>query len=250
MYLSEQEIAFFAENGYLIKRAVLDPDLMAQARDRLWADAPPELKRDDPATWVGAFAQTRGTWKHREPGGEPWMVDLLARNPTIRGVAEQLLGQGTLQEAERVRGIYCIFPEGDTPEHPMRLHVDRHPFHLSVVGYIDDVPPGGGGFTVWPGSHRRFYHTFKTRYTFQPTDAYVPERDAMNQLPPADCHGQAGDVVFWHHRLGHSGGHNRSKQIRQAVLYDFLKTDLETTQDLPSRDDMWRDWPGVIAVSR
>jgi hypothetical protein len=28
----------------------------------------------------------------------------------------------------------------------LNCHTDGHPFHLGVVGYIDDVPPGGGSF--------------------------------------------------------------------------------------------------------
>ena len=38
-------------------------------------------------------------------------------------------------------------------------------------------------------------------------------------------------VVFWHHRIGHAAGHNYSRQIRQAVWYDFRKTELEQTQE-------------------
>ena len=36
MALSVEELRFFKRNGYLIKRKVMDPDLMAQARRRLW----------------------------------------------------------------------------------------------------------------------------------------------------------------------------------------------------------------------
>jgi ectoine hydroxylase-related dioxygenase (phytanoyl-CoA dioxygenase family) len=111
-----------------------------------------------------------------------------------------------------------------------------------VVGYIDDVEPGGGGFTVWPGSHAKFYQDFTTRYTFNPTAEYALDREAYNCQQPAECHGQAGDVVFWHHRIGHSAGHNRSGRIRQAVLADFKKHDLAARQDLPPGDDMWVDW--------
>ena len=35
---------------------------------------------------------------------------------------------------------------------------------------------------------------------------------------------------------------NTSKQLRQAVLYDFRKTDMEQTQQEPPQEDMWRDW--------
>lgn len=240
--LSSDEIAFFKQEGYVVKRGVLDPALMACAQDQLWAGAPPRLNRHQPETWVGAFAEDRFTWKYREPGHEPWMIELLATNPSIQAMAEQLLGSGTLQTPERVRGIYCIFPAGDAPAPPVRLHVDQHPFHLGVVGYIDDVAPGGGGFTVWPGSHRKFYYDFTTRYTFNATANYATDRDYYNSQPPTECPGQAGGIIFWHHRIGHSAGYNRTNRIRQAVLYDFKKNDLVATQDLPPAADMWEDW--------
>ena len=38
--LDKEDIVFFRDNGYLIKRKILNPKLMAQARDRLWDGAP------------------------------------------------------------------------------------------------------------------------------------------------------------------------------------------------------------------
>ncbi|MCB0090781.1 MAG: phytanoyl-CoA dioxygenase family protein, partial [Caldilineaceae bacterium] len=67
-------------------------------------------------------------------------------------------------------------------------------------------------------------------------------RQEVSQQPHVDCHGNAGDVVFWHHRLGHSAGHNRSRQIRQAVLFDFKKKDLAEIQESTPPEDMWEDW--------
>ena len=32
-------------------------------------------------------------------------------------------------------------------------------------------------------------------------------------------------VVFWHHRTMHCAGHNYQRNIRQAVLYDYIKRD-------------------------
>jgi len=249
--LSAEEVAFFKENGYLIKRGILDPALMARARATMWAGAPPQLKRDDPASWIGPFHEKSEaqdsvrfgyTWKYRAPGKEPWMVNLLPKNPIVWGSAEQLLGEGTLPEPTGVRGIYSILPEGDVPEQPYRCHVDQHLFNLGIVAYIDNVPPNGGGFTVWPGSHRVFYPTFATEYTFTPTDAAQTAVAAVQQQPYVDCYGEAGDVVFWHHRLGHSAGHNRSRQIRQAVLYDFKKYTLAERQAAATPSDMWTDW--------
>ena len=249
--LSQEEVTFFKENGYLIKRGILDPALMAWAREAMWTGAPAQLQRDDPTTWVGPFQEKSDnresvryefTWKYRAPSKEGWMVRLLPKDPVVWAIAEQLLGVGRVQEPERVRGIYCILPEGDVPDHPYRCHVDQHPFHLGVVAYIDTVLPNGGGFTVWPGSHRQFYPTFATQHTFTPTDQTQAVMAQVNQQAYVDCHGEAGDVVFWHHRLGHSAGHNRSPRLRQAVLYDFSKSDLAERQVVATPSNLWTDW--------
>ena len=55
--LTEDEIRFFKTNGYLIKRGVMDPELCARARERLWDDPPPSMKKNDPDTWVGPIKE-------------------------------------------------------------------------------------------------------------------------------------------------------------------------------------------------
>ena len=252
--LTEEEIRFFRDQGYLIKRNVLNQDLMEKARESLWDDAPEELNRDDPKTWIGPFKETSDdrdsvrhgfTWKYRKRGHEEWMLRLLAKDPSVWTMAEQLVGKGTLQEPDRIRGIYCMMPEGDAPARPYGCHVDRHPFHLGVVGYIDDVVPGGGGFTVWPESHKRFYYAFDSQYTHDANERLPEDVAHFNQQPHMDCHGKAGDIVFWHHRIGHSAGHNRSSNIRQAVLYDFKRKNLDYLLETKPHEDMWLDWDGI-----
>ena len=259
--LTQKDIEFFKTEGYLVKRNVLDPELMERARARLWDGAPEGRKREDPDTWIGPFTpeeenvdksnNRRGfRWNFREPGGEDWMVQLLATDPNVWGMAEQLLGEGNLVQPDRVRGIYCTLPYGDVPKKSIGCHVDAHPFHLGAVGYIDDVPPEGGGFTVWPGSHQVFYYDYYSQYKNEPTPQYDVDRERISRGPGVECYGNAGDIVFWHHRIGHAAGHNYSQQIRQAVLYDFRKTELEQTQEEPPNEDMWRDWPGIKALDR
>ena len=242
--LSSDDIQFFKDNGYLVKRGVLKPELTERARDHLWENAPPQLDRDDPDTWVGPFTKEnenedgadlrRGyRWNFRRPGGDEWMIRLLATDPDVYGMAEELIGEGKLQEPKRVRGIYCTLPYGDTEERSTGCHTDGHPFHLGVVGYIDDVPPRGGSFCVWPGSHKRFYPEFTSQYKHEPTDGYEAVRIKTSEEPPVDCYGNAGDIVFWHPRIGHMAGPYYSRQIRQPVLFAYRKIDLEETQEEP-----------------
>ena len=161
--LSKEDIRFFKREGYLIKRGILDIELMACAREAFWAAAPPQLKRDAPDTWSLPLPECRELpshmgghiWKYRDLGSEDWMIELLPQNPQIWAMAEQFLGAGTLCPPERLRGIYATFPEGDHPSEAPTCHCEGHPFHLGVVGYIDRVLPEGGGLKVWPGSHQR-----------------------------------------------------------------------------------------------
>lgn len=254
MKLTTDELRFFKRNGYLIKRNILNPELTERARARLWDGAPKGRTRDDPSTWVGPWAKEeendegsnhrRGfRWTFREPGDEEWMVRLLATEPKIWSMAEQMLGAGQLVQPERIRGIYCTLPYGDHPPQELNCHTDGHPFHLGVVGYIDDVPPEGGSFMVWPESHRAFYPCYTSQYLRDQIDAeHDKVRLEFNTHTPVDTHGRAGDIVFWHHRLGHMASPNTSGQLRQAVLYDYLKTDIEQAQQEPPQEDMWRDW--------
>jgi len=220
-------------------------------------------------------------WQVREFSTEPQLLDLVFSNNLV-GIAEQLLGENMVEppvpngkpmghagpawpggpvdpaNTQGIRGVYCTLPYGDRSREPDYCHTDGHPFNLGVVGLLADVPKEGGALKVWPRSHRRLYPTFQMQYD-QPripfydhlpsykgiihSQAYLNELDAIVQdTPPVDCHGKAGDVVFWHHRLAHMAGHNYSSVIRQAVLSDFARKDLDTCRLDPPQKNMWRDW--------
>ena len=171
------------------------------------------------------------------------------------GAAEQLLGVGTLVEPDEgpvppdgpkksdngvgigrhVRGVVNVMPElADAPRVASagRCHTDGHLFSLGVVAYLDDVLPGGGSFTVWPRSHRRLFHLQPWQYSSRGLDHTSPSRPAQRDeiaairadTYPVECHGRAGTIIFWHHRLGHAKGQNLSAangapRIRHAIFY-------------------------------
>ena len=195
--LTPAELAYFARHGCLVKRNVLDKQLCAHARDRMWAFAPEHgrLQRGNPASWIGPFpeedveshASNRRndyTWKLRAPGGEAEILELIP--VACRGIAEQLLGEGKVfptpvpydnRSGEKAgdgrrntRGIYAQLPRGDedTDRKPLReqpgAHFDSNIADDSmthnrfmVTGLIDDTPAACPGFTLWPGSAPRLY---------------------------------------------------------------------------------------------
>ena len=298
--LTQEEICFFKQFGYLIKRNAMDTKDCAAAVERMWETAPPSILRDDPATW-GPIPQDECSddplmvkqhtrWQYRAAGTARWMIDL-AFNPQVITWAEQLLGSATLRKpvvdgrpmgswgpawpggptdpqlTDGVRGIYATLPDGSREVLEDHLHTDGHPFHLGVVCLLQDCPQDGGAFKIWPSSHRRFYPLFPMQYDqaripfyehlpshkglIHP-QAYIDEVEQVEaDTQPVDCFGNAGDLVFWHHRLGHMAGHNRAEppSIRQALLFDFCKTELDTMRLDPPQNDMWRDWGAQLRAA-
>lgn len=303
--LDQDQLAFFRAQGYLLLPRALDPDGCARARDALWQSLPADsdIRRDDPATHFGPFSEKDSQhhpvnsrvgfrWQLRENGTEQFLTDLVYSD-RLMSVAEQLLGTGMVRQpvvngsvmgsrgyawpggpvdpalnSEGIRGTYATLPtRADAGESPgyANAHTDGHPFMLSMVGLIDDCPPGGGAFTVWPGSHRRLYPVFWMQYDQAriPYYEHLPSYKGLLQpkaydeelariledTEPVDCWGSAGDVVIWHHRLVHSAGENHSSVIRQAVLADFNRTDLDRLRPDPPQADMWRDWSDAVRQS-
>ncbi len=114
--LNESQIAQFKREGFLVLPAVLDPELCRQARDSMWdaiAANLPRMKRDKPTTWSPVTEEESARLNAQRPeggedlyfggsghrffvrnGAEQLMLDLAPR--ALWGVAEQLVGKGTL----------------------------------------------------------------------------------------------------------------------------------------------------------
>jgi len=284
--LTTEEIKTFITNGFVIKRKVLDPELCAAARDRLWAgNTSSQLRRDDPTTWTGGLPESDRTstpdgmndrtgnygWRLRELSGDENLINLLPRR--VFPWFEQLLGEGEVVAPEvtstdadpdprgkrlrgwpvwggkELRGAYCVLPQEPTDESlPLAeaarkgAHIDPEPMHMVVSGYIDNVPKGGGGIALFPGSHRMLFEAvpesadiacYSQLHPPHPKSGAAacvlprPEnlKDRLSDIDPVEFHGDEGDIVLWHGRSFHSATPNYSNppQIRQMILYDAYK---------------------------
>ena len=265
--LSEAEVAFFKEHGFLVKRGFLnEKETFERVVDHVWENVPRGLvKRDDPTTWIDAphgewTAEDvenagnfrRGSWKMRSRtiGTQPFFVDKIANHPRMRQLVSAFIGE-PVKYADRVRGVYCIFPKSPDREARLGPHGDHTGAQLSAMVFVDTVPPHCGGFTIWPGSHymSHVYHT--TVYgPLDPerADQYVKARDGvLKETTPVEFHGKAGDVVFWHPRLVHGPGINYSAEhdqqfVRYIVPCEYQKDGLTSYFNLSHGPAPNRQW--------
>lgn len=235
--VTPQQKQQFITDGYIIRRGLMPPDVVSTAREQIIEAL--AIDERDAATWAGKQV----AWQEKARD-----ATVPCRTPDLEAVAAQLVGPGFAPgicyspyleargEADPlVRGFIPVlqFPTPGAREFvsPNGWHIDgmkrttlwpdKH--FLVVFAYLNDVPVYGGATTIRPGSHRQvFEHWLATQ---QPGSTIPPD---LPYAAPKPLLGQAGDVIFMHYLMAHSGSENRSDHIRYglntAVMPDPLRS--------------------------
>jgi hypothetical protein len=163
--LTPADMDFFATNGYLMKRKLIDPKSLQGCLDQFWDGAPASIRREDPASWIDV--DKHDDWETRTPEGyervfdnrgyrgagqpgwtrhglgtDPDFLAATAHHPNAFRVVEALIG-GPIALPQRNRGVYAIFPV--SRESPLGPHVDSHTFECQMVTYLGPVGDNSGG---------------------------------------------------------------------------------------------------------
>jgi hypothetical protein len=121
--------------------------------------------------------------------------------------------------------------------------VEYLPFTIASAVYFDEVEPRGGGFTVWPRSHRLTEAYFADR-TY---GDYVADSGALHDLdlgPAFEITGGPGTLVLWHHNIVHGAAPNHSERIRMAGFQRIAHRDIDAVgQD--GLSDIWKMYPAL-----
>lgn len=221
---------------------------------------------DETGATTGPCLLTEGNVKgmetHLGPGSEEWTGTPTGRTGQLRlpkTGPTWMTGQGT-------RGLYCTLPNSPPPADNYRgahseAMYDTH-WRIQIAAYIDDLPPRGGGLTLWPGSHQRIWDYWEVVHRDLPppgTPEGTPEwngytapplDDIRSDTEPVVTEGPVGSVVLWHANLLYMAGQNElSDVIRQATIYAFAKTVESVPDEVVKRDpsgDLWRDWSAEV----
>ena len=136
-----------------------------------------------------------------------------------------------------------LFPKRQ-PEHEcgapgLSPHTDTTCAMLSGTILLADAPPGVGNTTLWPGSHHHMHPLWTTCFgnaksAAQEAATPLAMQEIVSNITPVEICGHAGDVVFWHPRIVHSAGVNRSgltqsPQVREAVICEWQRGGPERT---------------------
>jgi hypothetical protein len=154
--LSSSDIERFGRDGYLVvKQAFSNSDGLAMER-RWWRELQEAhgIRPDDRSSWRQVTGDLKAAKRDR--------IQAKILTDRVRGVFDDLLGQGAWPPPRDWGRPLVTFPEPGAWEVPSRLwhwdnpcelHLDR-PRALFVVSFIGPVAPQGGGTLILSGSPR------------------------------------------------------------------------------------------------
>lgn len=234
-YVTEDQLASYHEDGYLLVKGLLEPEEAAMYRAEQHALARRLASPDtaDP-TWGSARELTDAPtalsgWHDVQFYSAAF--SRLITDDRLTGVAAALMGTPNVQLHHTK--VFIKPPENGSP---FPMHQD-HPFFphskhsvLAAIVHLDDAPEDRGCVRVVPGSHKLgpldhlqdgLPHLAVDRF---PIEAAVP------------VEAEAGDVLFFGYLTVHGSGVNVSSEARTTLLVQMRDPQDRPTEDLhPSR---------------
>ncbi len=231
---TQKEIAHFARDGYRIVRGLVP----AEACTRMRASAERDLAAALPPVEYEADTQYPGAPQSLEaPGGRTVrrLLQACARDAGFREWAtatpivarlKQLLGSGiALSQAHH----NCVMTKDPSYSSLTSWHRDirywsfARPELVSVWLALGEERRDNGCLLLLPGSHAMDFDTARLdARQFLRTD--ISENAALLQTQVC-AELNPGDVLFFHCRLFHAAGHNRSAQTKFSAVFTYHAQD-------------------------
>ncbi|RBP74823.1 phytanoyl-CoA dioxygenase PhyH [Shewanella putrefaciens] len=214
--LSESQLNFWQNEGYLVIPQVLTAEQCAATRDFIWQQL--GANEQDPTTWYQAheFMQKIMLQLFRHP-----QLDANRQVPKIRQVFEQLWQRTDLvMTTDRVSFNPPETPTWHFPgpdmhwDMPLQLPVK---FATQGLIYLTDTGEEQGAFCCVPGFHLKIEEWLLEQ---NKPDIELQQQDWHRwQVKPIAA--KAGDLIIWHHALPHGASPNRETLPRMVQYINF-----------------------------
>lgn len=261
--LDQEQRREFGQQGYLVLEDAIDQELIEEGRELIWNEIPESP--DNPEELVGVGSRTPDV-----PTEEPFMT--IKRQLFEFGA--ELVGDSLVAPDSPHMQLALRYPR----ELRLSEHLDRKPTHghldgfgpgykktgqysswmVAGVVYFDDVVSGGGGFTVWPGTHwvaADYFsnHALNTPGYGGPLPAIDDDggwdrnHTISDQVRSRELNYDAGTVILWHNKIYHTTGVNQSENIRMAGITRFSREDQDEIYE-DAADKPLKYWDGVPEI--
>jgi ectoine hydroxylase-related dioxygenase (phytanoyl-CoA dioxygenase family) len=214
--LTQEQRAFYAENGYLVIERFFNAERLAEAYAAIASLLSPtnteKVFESEPAD----AATVRRIWS---PTQKHAVFDRMAADPALLDCVASLIGDNILFHYSKLN------MKGPKFGSPVYWHQDFSYYPhtntdlLTAVIFLDDAAAHNGCLRVVPGSHRRGLCSHEIDGFFRGRVSTVDESEAVSLEVPA------GSVIMLHCLVLHASARNESDAPRRAFLPAYRAAD-------------------------
>lgn len=225
--LSQEQCAFYAENGYLVLQAHLPDDIIRQAHaeiERLSEHAKTISQSDDLIDIEDSHTPDEPRIRRiKRPDLQSPFFNQLMRSDLILAPARDLIGPDIRLHTAKLN---CKKAEFGAPvqwhqDFAFYPHTNDDVLAIGVV--FDDIGMENGPLQVFPGSHKGALLDHHDNGVF--TGAVDLAAAGLKLEDAASLTGPAGTITIHHGRTLHGSALNRSPRDRQILFYEMMAVD-------------------------
>lgn len=245
-----QQLEQLETEGYAVFPNFLDAATSARIREHMDSLLPPVAAPDDEST--------PRLHAMRHPISGAIMAEIIT--PELSELASQLLQSSDLRLLEQVLVRTDPAPLAQRkPQSAQGWHVDMafHPSHYEstprhtyfhMMHCLNTVAPGGGAFTIVPGSHHQTYAAAKElgEAELSQLKQNPIERAGIDDSRAVEVLAREGDLLVFNPMALHSGSVNISEKSRYVYFASFFDSSATYLQDYLRTTDYARSFPASL----
>ncbi|HYB40607.1 MAG TPA: phytanoyl-CoA dioxygenase family protein [Candidatus Methylomirabilis sp.] len=224
--ISDRDVAFYREHGYLLVRDVLDRPALDSAHRQMEAllEGAHGLSRHNDVYDLepGHRPESPRVRRIKTPHRLPFF-DQLFRHPSLVAIVQKLIGAGVRLHGSKIN---IKAPRYGSPvewHQDWAFYPHTNDDVLAVGVMLDDCTPENGPLLVVPGSHTGpVFDHHAGGYFCGAVDPAAIAPEIRRAVPLV---GPAGSMSFHHVRLLHGSAQNTSDRPRALLLYEYAAAD-------------------------
>jgi phytanoyl-CoA hydroxylase len=223
--LTQKQIHFYHEQGYLGVENVLPNELVTELR-RVTDEFVEQSRAHTEHTDVfdlepGHSAADPRLRRLKNPIQQHPIYDQALRHPAILDIIEQLIGPGLRTNGNKLNMKSPGYGSAVEWHQDWAFYPHTNDDLLAVGIAMDDMTLENGCLLVVPGSHRDPIYTHHQDGHF--VGAVTVEIPGADQAVPIEV--KAGGISIHHVRLLHASAPNRSQRPRRLLLFQYCSAD-------------------------
>lgn len=198
----------YVDQGFCVIKEVVGNDFIEPAIEEIRQALGNSLPLNE---WTSANTPSRSPVPMTNYQHLPTIYD----QPQIRGIIDTMFGPGEWNGNRQFQVFITPYDENAKAEVSPRGHVDfvRCPIPVFGSGFVFQVSlvksePFSGNITIYPGTHKRVQHALAENPDLQFAHDNVFE--TLLDAKPFEFVAEPGDVLLFHHLVGHSGNANHA----------------------------------------